>query len=93
MEIIPGRVATLRLDGASGSLDLVVCYFDAGSSYERKSAASTISFPNSVALEGSSSGKKGPESATGASGAANRLRARFVPDLCRRRAGAEPAPE
>ena len=41
-------------------------------------------FPNSVSLEGSSGGKKGPESATGESGAASRRRAPAEPALSQR---------
>ena len=42
LEIVPGRVAILQLDGIFGSLDLVVCYFDADSSKERMHATSEL---------------------------------------------------
>ena len=45
-------------------------------------------FPNSVSLEGSSSGKRGPGSATGASGAPSRRRTGAEPARCWRGAGA-----
>ena len=42
-EVVPGRVGILRLRGSSGSLDLAVCYLDAGNPAERISACRRLS--------------------------------------------------
>ena len=41
-QVIPGRIAILRLRGSVGSLDLAVCYLDASSSSERIAACNTL---------------------------------------------------